>query len=190
MSTQPSLYIIAGCNGAGKTTASFVVLPELLGCREFINADEIAKGISPFNPESVAITSGRIMLERIHLLLDEGVDFGFETTLSSIGLVKIIMRAKQSNYRICIVFFWLNTVQLALDRVAERVSEGGHNIANETIIRRYTRGIRNFKNTYQELANAWMIINNSNTQFEIISKFNDGQLTIYNHHLFQEFKNQ
>ncbi|MGB3078404.1 MAG: hypothetical protein WBB31_04940 [Saprospiraceae bacterium] len=79
MSNQPNLYIIAGCNGAGKTTASFVVLPELLGCREFINADEIAKGISPFNPESVAITSGKIMLERIHFLLEEEVDFGFET---------------------------------------------------------------------------------------------------------------
>ncbi|MBK9981801.1 MAG: zeta toxin family protein [Saprospiraceae bacterium] len=190
MSNQPNLYIIAGCNGAGKTTASFVVLPELLGCREFINADEIAKGISPFNPESVAITSGKIMLERIHFLLEEEVDFGFETTLSSKGLVEIITKAKQFNYRICIVVFWLNTVQLALDRVAERVSEGGHNISNETITRRYARGIRNFKNTYQELVNSWLIIDNSNTHFEIISKFNDGQLTIYNENLFQAFKNQ
>jgi len=190
MPNQPNLYIIAGCNGAGKTTASFVVLPELLGCKEFINADEIAKGISPFNTESVSITSGKIMLERIHHLLDEGVEFGFETTLSSKNTVEIIIKAKQSNYRIFIFFFWLNSVQLALERVAQRVIEGGHQIPEETIKRRYGRGISNFKNAYQELVNVWLLIDNSKTEFEIISQFNDGLLTIYNHELFQKFKEQ
>lgn len=186
----PNLYIIAGSNGAGKTTASFVVLPELLGCREFINADEIAKGISPFNPESVAITSGKIMLERIHLLLEEGVDFGFETTLSSKGVVEIIMKAKELNYRISIVFFWLNDVLLALERVAMRVKEGGHHIPEETIRRRYNRGISNFKNSYQELVNSWLLIDSSKPEFELISKFNDGQLTVFKDLLFQKFKGQ
>ncbi len=190
MSNKPNLYIIAGCNGAGKTTASFVVLPELLGCREFINADEIAKGISPFNPESVAITSGKIMLERIHHHLEDRVEFGFETTLSSKSTDDIIMKAKQFNYRIFIVFFWLNNVQLAIERVVQRVNEGGHHIPEETIKRRYSRGIRNFKNVYQELANVWLLIDNSKPNFEIISQFSDGQLTIYNQDLFQKFKEE
>ncbi len=106
---MPKLYIIAGCNGAGKTTASYTVLPEMLGCREFVNADEIAKGLSPFNPESVAIEAGRLMLQRMDDLLSEGSDFAFETTLSTRSYVKFIERAQAKGYFVTLLYFWLPT---------------------------------------------------------------------------------
>ncbi len=166
----PNLYVIAGCNGAGKTTAAFVLLPELLGCREFVNADEIARGISPFNPESVAITAGKVMLDRIQTLIGEKVDFGFETTLSSYGTLRIIESAKLHGYRITLVFFWLNSAETAIQRVAQRVSEGGHGIPAETIVRRYYRGIVNFKKIYQNATDVWMVVDNSDSSFKIIAE--------------------
>ena len=106
---MPKLYIIAGCNGAGKTTASYTVLPEMLDCREFVNADEIAKGLSPFNPESVAIDAGRLMLQRMDDLLIAGEDFAFETTLATRSYVKFIDQAHAMGYFVSLLFFWLPT---------------------------------------------------------------------------------
>ena len=103
--SMPKLYIIAGCNGAGKTTASYTVLPEMLGCREFVNADEIAKGLSPFNPESVAIEAGRLMLQRMDDLLSEGEDFAFETTLATRSYVKFVERAQAKGYFVTLLYF-------------------------------------------------------------------------------------
>ena len=121
---MPKLYIIAGCNGAGKTTASYTVLPEMLDCREFVNADEIAKGLSPFNPESVAIDAGRLMLQRMDDLLIAGEDFAFETTLATRSYVKFIDQAHAMGYFVSLLFFWLPTPELAIVRVATRVSKG------------------------------------------------------------------
>ena len=134
---MPKLYIIAGCNGAGKTTASYTVLPEMLGCKEFVNADEIAKGLSPFNPESVAIEAGRLMLQRMDDLLSEGSDFAFETTLSTRSYVKFIERAQAKGYFVTLLYFWLPTPEQAIERVATRVREGGHNIPSDVFRRRY-----------------------------------------------------
>lgn len=171
----PNLYVIAGCNGAGKTTASFVVLPELLGCKEFVNADEIARGISPFNVEGVAITAGKVMLERINALIGEKVDFGFETTLSSRGTIRIIERAAQQGYTITLVLFWLRSPQIAVNRVAQRVSEGGHGLADETVIRRYFRGLDHFKSIYKTtMLNFWMIVDNSDLEFKVIAESEAG----------------
>lgn len=155
------LYIIAGCNGAGKTTASFTVLPEMLGCKEFVNADEIAKGLSPFNPESVAIEAGRLMLRRMNDLLAEGADFAFETTLATRSYVKFIERAHAKGYYVTLLFFWLPTPELAIERVATRVREGGHNIEPEVIRRRYASGIRNLISLYTPICDYWTIYNNS-----------------------------
>lgn len=190
MAEQPHLYIICGCNGAGKTTASFVVLPELLDCYEFLNADEIAKGISPFHPEGVAISAGKIMLERIQYLIASGKDFGFETTLSSKGIEEIIDKARKSNFRINLIYFWLDSVELAFDRVTQRVKEGGHSIPKRTIQRRYYRGIENFLNVYHSKADMWLLLDNSNTSFELIASSVDGELTIHRPVLFQLFKSK
>lgn len=120
---MPKLYIIAGCNGAGKTTASYTVLPEMLGCKEFVNADEIAKGLSPFNPESVAIEAGRLMLQRMDDLLSEGSDFAFETTLSTRSYVKFIERAQAKGYFVTSLLFLVADPEQAIERVATRVRE-------------------------------------------------------------------
>jgi len=117
----PTMYIIGGCNGAGKTTASFTVLPELLHCYEFVNADEIAKGLSPFRPESVAIEAGRLMLQRIDELMNQRVDFAFETTLAASIHLRTIAKAQTLGYRVHLLFFWLESVELAQQRVQSRV---------------------------------------------------------------------
>ena len=123
-----NLYIISGCNGAGKTTASYTVLPEILDCREFVNADEIARGLSPFNPESVAIEAGRLMLQRIEDLLAKDETFSIETTLATKSYINLVRRAQAKGYQVNILFFWLRMPELAMQRVAERVANGGHNI--------------------------------------------------------------
>ncbi len=145
------LYIIAGCNGVGKTTASFTILPEILDCKEFVNADEIAKGLSPFQPEKVSFEAGRIMLNRINDLLYENRNFAFETTLSTRSYKSKILLAKEKGYRVTLLFFWLQNIDLAKERVKTRVIEGGHNIELEVIERRYTRGIKNLISIFQSL---------------------------------------
>lgn len=159
--SMPKLYIIAGCNGAGKTTASYTVLPEMLGCREFVNADEIAKGLSPFNPESVAIEAGRLMLQRMDDLLSEGEDFAFETTLATRSYVKFVERTQAKGYFVTLLYFWLPTPEQAIERVATRVSEGGHNIPSDVIRRRYANGIRNLTTLYTPICDYWTIYDNS-----------------------------
>lgn len=154
---QPTLYIIAGCNGAGKTTASYSVLPNLLECREFVNADEIAKGLSPFNPESVAIEAGKLMLQRIDLLLSQGKTFAIETTLATRSYASLVRLAHESGYNIILLFFWLPSPEMA---VAKRVSEGGHNIPTETIHRRYWLGLQNFFNIFAPIVDSWMFFEN------------------------------
>src|SRR5882762_3342627 len=137
---MPNLYVIAGCNGAGKTTTSYTVLPEILNCKEFVNADEIARGLSPFQPETVSFQAGRIMLNRIKELLKFKNDFGFETTLATRSYVSLINDARQQGYTIVLLYFWLESIELAKARVKERVAKGGHNIPATVIERRYKRG--------------------------------------------------
>lgn len=167
---MPDLYIIAGCNGAGKTTASFTILPDILNCKEFVNADSIAAGISPFNPESVAFEAGRIMLHRIHQLMEEKADFAFETTLATRSYVSLIKLARKAGYEISLLYFWLASPEFAKQRVAERVNSGGHNIPVEVIERRYYRGINNLLNLYIPIVDNWMIIDNMDTTADIIAK--------------------
>ncbi len=157
------LYIISGCNGAGKTTASYTVLPEILRCREFVNADEIARGLSPFNPEGMAIEAGRLMLRRIDELLDMGESFAIETTLATRSYLKMVRRARDKGYRVHILFFWLHTPELAIQRVAERVAQGGHNIPEDVIRRRYAVGIRNLFDIFMDEVDSWSIHDNSGT---------------------------
>ena len=157
---MPDLYIVAGCNGAGKTTASFTVLPKMLNCQEFVNADSIAAGLSPFNPESVAFEAGRIMLKRINELMAAGVDFAFETTLSTRSYVSLIKKAHSSGYTVNLLFFWLSSPETAKQRVADRVKSGGHNIPPEIIDRRYYRGISNLINLYITVCDTWLVVDN------------------------------
>ena len=159
--TSKNLYIISGCNGAGKTTASYTVLPEVLDCREFVNADEIARGLSPFNPESVAIEAGRLMLSRIEELLERNESFSIETTLATKSYINLVRRAKVRGYNVRLLFFWLRTPDLAVQRVAERVAKGGHNIPTDVIRRRYVAGISNLFRLFMREVDYWEIYDNS-----------------------------
>ena len=156
-----NLYIISGCNGAGKTTASYTVLPEILDCREFVNADEIARGLSPFNPEGMAIEAGRLMLKRIEELLCRNETFSIETTLATRSYLNLVQRAQAKGYTVRLLFFWLNSPELALQRVAERVSKGGHNIPEPIVRRRYVAGISNLFSLFMNEVDLWDIYDNS-----------------------------
>ena len=181
------LYIIGGCNGAGKTTASYTVLPKILNCREFVNADEIARGLSPFNPGNVTIVAGRLMLQRIGELLGRGETFAIETTLSTKSYINLVRHAQADGYVVSLVFFWLRSPELALLRVEERVRNGGHDIPAPTTRRRYTAGIRNLFNLYAPEVDGWFIYDNSDTpRVEVAHGGKDLPTTVLNQELFDK----
>ncbi|MDR3328572.1 MAG: zeta toxin family protein [Prevotellaceae bacterium] len=167
---MPNLYIISGCNGAGKTTASYTVLPEMLSCKEFVNADEIARGLSPFNAGHVAIEAGKVMLTRIKGLMEEGVDFAFETTLAARFYVSFVKQAQQRGYVVSLVYFWLSSPELAIGRVAARVAAGGHNIDEATIRARYAGGLHNLFRLYMGVVDYWVLVDNSRPPFKVIAE--------------------
>ena len=153
--------VLAGPNGAGKTTASRRLLVGELGVQEFVNADIIAQGISSFNPEAVAIQAGRVMLERLRQLTEQKVDVAFETTLASRSFAPMIKRLSTEGYRCHLMFLWLPTPDMAVDRVRQRVVSGGHNIPEEVIRRRYEAGLNNFFRIYSAIVTKWEFYDNS-----------------------------
>lgn len=184
-----NLYIISGCNGAGKTTSSYTILPEILECREFVNADEIAKGLSPFQPETVSFQAGRLMLEKIHFLLEQGRDFAFETTLATKSYKIFVEKAQAKGYRVILLYFWLNSPELAILRVKTRVAEGGHNIPKDVIRRRYENGLKNFFTIFQPIVNEWFFINNSENPFKFIAEGTKFNQEIYQNEIWNALKN-
>ena len=173
------LYIISGPNGAGKTTASYTVLPKILHCKEFVNADEIAHGLSPFNPESVAIEAGRLMLKRISELLQRNESFSIETTLSTRSYFRLVEKAHLQGYDVTLLYFWLKSPQQAIERVAERVAKGGHDIPKDIIIRRYWEGLDNLFKIYMPIVDTWILVNNSETpRFIVATGGRDQETTI------------
>lgn len=182
--SKKNLYIIAGCNGAGKTTASFNILPDTLNCTEFVNADEIARGISPFNPDAVALESGRLMLERINDLMKKKVDFAFETTLSTRSYVNKVKFAQKLGYHVTLLFYWLESPELAIKRVELRVKEGGHNIPTEVIKRRYIKGIKNLFNLYIHSVDYTLVFDNSTTNPVLILESENKNETIHDRNRF------
>lgn len=186
--SEKNLYIIAGCNGAGKTTASFTILPEILDCKEFVNADEIAKGLSPFQPEKVSFEAGRIMLRRIEELLNSGENFAFETTLSTRTYKDLVLEARAKGYNVSVLFFWLRDVSLAKERVKTRVKEGGHNIPEDIIERRYERGIVNLFDLFLPIIEEGMIFDNSEGQSILIAEKVKDELTIIDTQRFSLLK--
>lgn len=167
---MPRLYIISGCNGAGKTTASYTMLPEMLECSEFVNSDEFAKGLSPFQPEKAAIQASRYMILKIRYLLKRQLDFGIETTLATRTLLKTVRIAQAAGYTVTLLYFWLNSPELAVERVAARVETGGHNIPEETIRRRYRVGIDYFFHDYAPICERWILADNSQIPFRVIAE--------------------
>lgn len=181
---RPNLYIIAGPNGAGKTTFARKFLPQYVECLEFVNADFIAGGLSPFAPERAAIHAGRLVLEQIHSLAERGVDFGFETTLSGKTYVKVLQEVNKRGYLIHIFFLWINDVALALERIRLRVQNGGHHIPENVVHRRFIRSLPNFLRIYKPLADSWVIFDNSGDVPNMIAIQESGKIEILDRDLF------
>jgi predicted ABC-type ATPase len=189
---HPQVHIIAGPNGAGKTTFARAYLPLYAGCVQFVNADLIASGLSPFAPETAAVTAGRLVLAQIRRLASQRVDFAFETTLSGRGYGPMLQRLKGQGFSICLYFLWLPTVLAAIERVANRVRHGGHGVPETDIRRRYQRSVQNFLHVYRSLADSWILMDNSGPSPKIIAIERVGNLSIIDqeafHHLLEVAK--
>ncbi|MGN0196355.1 MAG: AAA family ATPase [Candidatus Cryptobacteroides sp.] len=162
--------MISGCNGAGKTTASYAVLPELLQCSQFVNSDEFAKAFSPFSPAEASIMASRYMLKKIHYYLERLEDFAVETTLATRSLQKIIAYAQEKGYFVTVLYFWLDSPDLAVERVKERVKAGGHDVPEDVIRRRYVKGLRYFFEDYRMLADRWILADNTKIPFKVVAQ--------------------
>jgi len=185
---MPNLYIISGCNGAGKTTASLTVLPETLQCKEFVNCDEIAKGLSPLNPDGAKVAAGRLMLSRIKKLIADKADFAIETTLAAKSYHSLIIRAREQGYKSSLIYFWLQSPELAIKRVAERVKHGGHHVDSGIIRRRYRAGIKNLFNLYCPVVDYFLFIDNSVMPSEVIAEGNIKSIKFYNEEKFKKIR--
>src|SRR5215203_116339 len=181
MDKKPKIIMIAGCNGAGKSTLAPHLLRDALGLKDYVNADTIAQGLSAFAPENAAIEAGKIMLRRLRELANGRKSFAFETTLASRFYVKWIEDLKRRGFEFHLLFLWLESPELAVLRVRERVLAGGHNVPEETIRRRYERGLRNFFRLYQPLADNWSVYNSSSAdQINLIAGYGNGEPEIFN----------
>lgn len=183
---MPQIYVIRGANGSGKTTVSLSLLPEL-EILEYVNADAIAAGLSPLNPESMAIQAGRLMLERLRTLADTGADFAFETTLAARTFAPFLRDCQGKGNTVNLIYFWLRSPELAVERVARRVASGGHSIPEDVIRRRYERGKRNLLELYLPLSDSWIVYDNSEPTFGMIAEFGvEQQLIIYNQEIWSQ----
>ena len=186
MPENPQLYVIAGPNGAGKTTFARKFLPQYAKCSNFVNADLIASGLSPFSPASAAIKAGKLLLSEIHSFAEEKADFAFETTLSGRTHLKFLEEQKNRGYSVHIFFLWLPAVNLAVSRVKERVERGGHYVSTVDVKRRFPRSIRNFFNLYMPLSNSWYLFENSAEIPALIAKRKAEKLEIIDSDLFKK----
>src|SRR5580692_2699793 len=164
------IVIIAGPNGAGKTTFATEFLPHDAECPDFINADLIARGLSPFAPEKAALQAGKIMLSEIARRVSRGESFAFETTLSGLNYARHIPRWRRAGYQVKLIFLSLPSAELAMERVRARVVHGGHSVANDVVRRRFDAGLRNFENVYRELVDSWTLYDNSGNTPMLITK--------------------
>lgn len=185
---SPNLYVIAGPNGAGKTTFAKEFLPHYAKCENFVNADLIAGGLSPFSPEAAAMRAGRLLLEQIHLLASKRSDFGFETTLSGVTYLALLRRLKAQGYRIQLFFLWIPTVEMALARIADRVRRGGHDIPEKVVRRRFYKGLQHLFIRYRPLLDSWMLFDNSGTVPRLIACEELGEIRVFDQALFARIR--
>jgi len=182
----PTVYVIAGPNGAGKTTFANEFLPDFVNCREFLNADLIAAGLSPFAPETQNVRAGRLLLTRIKELTAAKENFGFETTLSGRGYVRLFKKVKMNGYRVVLFFLWLPSADMAVARVKARVRQGGHNVPEPVIRRRFESGIQNLFHLYRPLADVWLLYDGSQLPPEVVAHEEDQELKVFHPDLFTQ----
>ena len=185
---MPKLYIISGCNGSGKTTASYTLLPDLLNCREFVNSDEFAKSFSPFDPGAASVTASRYMLMKINYLLDRKADFAVETTLATRSLLQIVLQAQKLGYESTVLYFWLNSPELAIERVRDRVASGGHNIPDAVVRRRYVMGLQYLFDVYIPVIDRWILADNSKPPFSVVAEGSRDVIYIKDNEKYQQIR--
>ena len=181
-----NVYIIAGPNGSGKTTFAREFLPTYARCPNFVNADLIAQGLSPFSPRTAAMKAGRLVLEQVHNLANKDVDFAFETTLSGKAYISFLKDLKKKGYSINIFFLWIPNAELAIDRIKDRVAGGGHDVPANDVKRRFHRGVYNFLNHYKPLADTWLLFNNADAVPKLIAQDKGGKAEIIDKVLFEK----
>jgi len=181
-----NVYVIAGPNGSGKTTFAKKFLPDYAKCPNFVNADLIAQGLSPFSPRTAAMKAGRLVLEQIRKLADKNSDFAFETTLSGKSYISFLMELRKRSYSINIFFLWIPTAELAIGRIQDRVADGGHDVPAADVKRRFHRGIYNFLSYYKPLADTWLLFNNADAVPRLIAQEKNGKTEILDKVLFEK----
>jgi predicted ABC-type ATPase len=184
-----NVYIIAGPNGSGKTTFAKRFLPDYAKCPNFINADLIAQGLSPFSPRSAAIKAGKLVLSQIDEFVKMKVDFAFESTLAGRSYVNLFKSLKAKRYNIHLFFLWIPNTELAIARIKDRVAEGGHNVPAQDVRRRFKRSVCNFFKLYQPLLDSWVLFNNAGSVPALIAKEKNDQISVINQELFDKIKN-
>jgi predicted ABC-type ATPase len=177
-SAYKDVVMIGGPNGAGKTTTATTMLPKELHIREFVNADEIARGLSPFNPGGSARAAGRLMIQRIHKLISRGESFAFESTCSGRAHAQTLLRSQKAGYRLTLIFLWLPSAKEALERVARRVAQGGHRIPKDVVIRRYAAGLKNLQRLYLPIADIAYIYDNTDEGGILIAERQPGRALV------------
>jgi len=187
---MPDLYTIAGPNGVGKTTYARDFLPQEVRCLEFVNADMIAQGLSPFAPERASMRAARIMLGRLAELVERRESFAFETTLSGRGYARFLREARLAGYRVHLDFLWVPALSVTRHRVAQRVRKGGHNIPEDVQDRRFLLGVRNLFGIYRPLLDHWRIFDNSGTQPFCVAEEKEGTLLVHVPALFDTLRSQ
>ncbi|HEV2393649.1 MAG TPA: AAA family ATPase [Verrucomicrobiae bacterium] len=175
---MPILYIIAGPNGVGKTTFADRYLPDEAKQLEFVNVDLIARGLSPYDPDSVAIEAGKIALRRIRELIEQRAGFTWETTLSGKTAVTWLRQARQVGYELKAYFLWVRDLEIAMQRVRQRVTEGGHNIREEVSRRRFMKAIQNFFDVYRPLLHSWKLLENDASGPRLLAVEKSGRLVV------------
>ena len=190
MENHKNVYIIAGPNGSGKTTFAKEFLPNYAKCPNFVNADLIAQGLSPFSPQQVAIKAGKLVLQQIKEFIERNIDFGFETTLAGKTYLRHFQELKEKGYRLHLFFLWIPSSQLAIARIKDRVAQGGHHIPSEDVKRRFERSLVNFFNVYRPSIDTWLLFDNSEKEPKLIAKKGNSHIDVRNNDLFQKILNK